>query len=308
MPFRSPIILPLLCLVLFAGCVSTSDFDSMQTDVSQLKKETADLRKDMVATKELLAGAAKEETFNAIRESQTSLYSQVSDLSKDLQILRGRFDENKFFIDKTLKDDATERELLRSQIGGLETRLKELNDKLAKLVGSSSTSNPPAESPEKKDETELKGDGSSKNVKAAAGEESIEDDPVKAYEAAYELFADKQYKESREKFNAFVKRFPKDTRVSSAQFWIAEDHYAEKDYEGAILAYETVIKKYPNSEKVPSAFYKQGLSFMELSDKKTAKAIFQTLIEKYPDSKQAKLAKEKIAEIDKKSSKGKSKR
>ncbi|MGD0884227.1 MAG: tol-pal system protein YbgF [Thermodesulfovibrionales bacterium] len=307
MTFRPTIILPLLCLLLFAGCVSSGDFDSMRADVDQLKTETSDLKKDMSATKLLVAGAAKEETFNAIRESQASLYSQVSDLSKDLQVLRGRFDENKFFIDKTLKDDSTERELFRSQIGSLETRLKELNDKLAKLLEASSPAKPATESPEKKEEPELKSEAPSESVKTTE-EKGIEDDPAKAYEAAYMLFEDKQYKESREKFNAFVKRFPKNSRVSSAQFWIAETHYAEKDYEGAILAYETVIKTYPNSEKVPSAFYKQGLSFMELGDKKTAKVIFQTLIEKYPDSKQAKLAKEKIAELDKKGAKAKPKR
>jgi tol-pal system protein YbgF len=297
-----------LCLFLFAGCVSTSDFDSTRADVNDLKRQTFELKKDMSTMKQLVAGAAKEETFNAIRESQTSLYSQVSDLSKELDVLRGRFDENKFYIDKSLKDASTERELFRNQIAGLENRLKEINDKLAKLSESSSpTANPAAETPEKKKEAAPQDESSSKNVEATS-EESIQDDPVKAYEAAYTLFEEKQYKEAREQFNAFMKRFPKNSRVSSAQFWIAESLYAEKDYEEAILAYETLIKKYPNSEKIVAASYKQGLSFMEIGDKKTAKVIFEKLIEKYPDTKQAKLAKEKIAEIDKKSAKTKPKR
>ena len=120
------------------------------------------------------------------------------------------------------------------------------------------------------------------------------------YESAYNAFKAKKYREAREKFSAFVKKFPKDALAGNAHFWTGESYYAEKDFENAILAYETVIKSYPQNVKIPGALYKQGLSFMELGDKKTAKVIFEKLIEKYPDSPEAAQAKKKKAEIDKK--------
>lgn len=273
-------------LLFLAGCVTTSDFDSLRNDVNTLKretfelrKETSDLRKDINSLKEQSTGVVKEESFNAIRESQTMLLSRISDLSKDLQVLSGRFEESKFFMDKSLKEWNTERELLRGQINSLEARLKELNDKIARLS---------AEKPSQKADEE-------KIPEKVTVEKSEE--PLKAYEQAYELYKEKKYREARDRFNKFLKDFPKNDLADNAQFWIGETYYAEKDFEGAILAYETVIKNYPQSEKLPGAMLKQGMAFLELGDKKTAKVIFERLIEKFPDSKEAETAKKKKTEL-----------
>lgn len=288
----SAALMPAISLLFVAGCVSTTDFDAMRNDINQLKRDTFELKKETSETKADLnsirqqtSGAVKEEAFNAIRESQTSIYSQVSEISKELQILRGRFDEYKFFIDKAMKDGSIERDLLRSQFNSLEVRIKELNEKLAKFYES-------PQKPVEKPLAEVKED-----AERAKQKESNDDDPKKAYETAYNFFKEKQYKEAREKFNAFIRKFPKDNLAANAQFWIGETYYAEKDFEGAILAYETCIKNYPGSDKVPGSLLKQGLSFIEIGDKKTAKVIFERLIEKYPVSKEADLAKKEMVKF-----------
>jgi tol-pal system protein YbgF len=270
------------------GCVSTSDFDAMKTDISQLRRDSNELKRSVTTLKEQTSGTVKEDSFNAIKESQASLYSQVAEQSKEVQVLRGRFDENKFFIDKALKESSIERELLRSQINSLEKRIKDLNERLTKL-------SEPATSAAQKPSAE--GEDSPERV---VPQKSPDDEPAKAYEAAYALLKDKQFKEAREKFTTFIKRFPKDGLAGNAQFWIGESFYAEKDFESAILAYETLIKNYSHNEKIPGALLKQGLSFAEIGDKKTAKVILDKLIEKYPDSREAALAKKKKAELDKK--------
>ena len=130
-------------------------------------------------------------------------------------------------------------------------------------------------------------------------------DKLAKYETAYSAFKNKRYKESREKFEAFIKEFPKDELADNAHFWIAETYYNEKDFEGAILAYETFLKKYPNSKKAPAGLLKQGLSFIEIGDKKTGKVILEQLIERYPKSKEAELAKKSIEDLNKKTVKKK---
>jgi tol-pal system protein YbgF len=276
-----------LSLLLFQGCASTSDLDAMKADINQLKKDSYDLKGETAAIKQQISGAAKEESFSAIRESQASLYSQVQDISKDLQVLQGRFDESKFFMDKSMKDNSIELELMRSQINKLETRTKELGDKLAKL--SESIAPPP----------QKQGEGGGITGKSPQ-QSKPEDEPVKAYEAAYNSFKDKHYKEAGEAFNAFIKKYPKDSLIGNAYFWLGESYYAEKDYENAILSYETLIKSYPGNEKVPGALLKQGLSFMEIGDRKTAKVLFEKVIDKYPDSREAATAKKRKAEIERK--------
>lgn len=292
-------LLGISCLLILCGCASTSDLDAIRADVNQLKrdsfetrKDTTELKKEMNALREQVSGSVKEDSFAAIRESQTSLYSQVSEQSKELQMLQGRFDESKFFFDKSIKDASIERELLRSQINNLEARVKELSEKLAK---------PTETTPSIQSQRPTGEEGAEKTSEQKAEESNS---PIALYDAAYSSFKDKKYKDAREKFNQFIKKFPKDSLVGNAHFWIGECYFAEKDYESAILSYETLIKNYTRNEKIPAALLKQGLSFMELGDKKTAKVIFEKILEKYPDSKEAATAKKKKAEIDKKPGKG----
>jgi tol-pal system protein YbgF len=279
---------------LLAGCVSTSDLDQLRSDVNSLKretyelrKETSDIKRDLNSLKEQSTGVVKEESFNAIRESQTLLLNRITDLSKDLQILSGRFEESKFFIDKSLKEWSVERELLKGQINSLEARLKEMNDRIARLSEQKPSS-------QKVEDEAKKIEGPVEEKKEGIKGEP----PLKAYEEAYNLFKEKKYREARERFNSFLKEFPKNDLADNAQFWIGETYYAEKDYEGAILAYEAVIKNYPQSEKLPGAMLKQGMAFLELGDKKTAKVILERLIEKFPDSKEAEMAKKKKRELE----------
>lgn len=275
------------CLLI--GCVTTSDYDILRNDVNSLKREvyelrrdTSDLRGNINTLKEQSTGVVREESFSALREGQTMLLGKITDLSKDLQVLSGRFEESKFFIDKSVKEWSIEKELLKGQINSLEARLKELNERVAKLAEQKT------QSPQVKEETK----GTEQSP-----EERKEGDPLKVYGDAYNLFKEGKYREARDAFNRFLKDFPKTDLADNAQFWIGETYYAEKDFEGAILAYEMVIKNYPHSEKLPGAMLKQGMAFLELVDKKTAKVIFERLIEKFPDSKEAEIAKKKKAEI-----------
>ncbi|MDP3110751.1 MAG: tol-pal system protein YbgF [Thermodesulfovibrionales bacterium] len=288
----------LVLLLLVSGCATTADFEMLKADMNQLKKDSYDARKESSELKadlaELKAGAVKEEAFNAIRESEASLRSEVSGISKDLQTITGRFDENKYFIDKSLKDKSSEVELLRLQIIALETQLKELQGGKppSRVETDSKTIGKQDIKKEKKTEPE--------EAKIPEAKPEIKD-PAKMYEAAYSTFKEKKFKEAREKFEAFLKEFPKDSLAGNAQFWIGESYYAEEDYAGAIVEYDALLKNYPNSEKAIGALLKQGYAFIEMGDKKAAKGILEQLREKYPKSKEAELAKRKLEDMNKKS-------
>ncbi len=71
----------------------------------------------------------KEQSVGALKEGQSSLLSQVGDLSKEIQVLEGRFDENKYSIDKTIKDLLAEKDLQQARIAALENEVKELKAK-----------------------------------------------------------------------------------------------------------------------------------------------------------------------------------
>jgi tol-pal system protein YbgF len=286
----------LLCLVASA-CASSSDFDALQRDINDVRRQTVDTRKEVDSLKEKTTGVVKEGSLSAMRDSQVQINSRLSEISNSLQELRGRFEEYKYSTEKALRDMVAERDLARAQIAAVESQVKALKDKLAAVEAPAA----PAETPP----AAAVSPAGTEKEKAEAPVSEPQKEPaaekVTDYDAAYQLFKDKKYKEAREKFESFLKDFPKDRLAGNAQFWIAETYFAGKDYESAILAYETLLKKYPESEKASAASYKQGLAFIEIGDKKTGMTILRKLVAKYPASKDAALAKKKLAELEKKS-------
>jgi tol-pal system protein YbgF len=272
--------------MLMTGCASTGDVESIRKNVDI---ERLNDRKDMAQLKTSVDELArdismlKEQGVGALKESQSSLLTQVGDLSKAIQVLQGRFDENKYFIDKSLKDLLAEKDLQQARISALENEVKELKTNLQQLQPQPSATAPqgaPAPVEEQK--------------ASAPTDYTV---PQKLYDDAQIDFKGKQYDEAKKKFEKFTNDFPKHTLTPNAFFWIGETFYAEKKYEDAILAFENFLKKYPSHDKAKGAMLKQAYSFIEIGDKKTGKVILERIIEKYPQSAEAELAEKKIAEI-----------
>lgn len=286
----------LLCCstaLFLAGCVTTSDFDTMKSSVASLHIESANQKKDIDQSKGKLSDiskdvtALKEYSISAMKESQSSLVTQTSDLSKELQSLKGRFDENKYFMDKTIKDLLSERELQQARIAKLENELKEVKTKISDYL-------------EKKETADSRDNSKEANAIPAETKEAKAADinnPLKLYDDAHIDFKEKKYAEARRKFEKFTKDFPKHELLPNAYFWTGESDYADKKYEDAILSYESFLKKYPKHEKAKGAMLKQAFSFVEIGDKKTGKVLLEKVIEKYPNSREAELAEKKIGEM-----------
>jgi tol-pal system protein YbgF len=290
------------------ACASNSNFDRLRNDVSELQRSSFESRKDIDILKEKTSVIVKEESFTAVKEGQANILARINETSGSIQELRGRFDESRYFTEKSFKEFTLERDLLRTQIAGLETQIRLLKDRLAVIEIEAAKLKEPIKDPA--ETSQPTGDAAKTNGIMRVDEGLSQAGPAPdsksgAYEVAYQLFKDRKYKESREKFEVFVREYSKTDLADNAQFWIAETYFAEKDFESAILSYETLFKKYPDSDKAGSGMFKQGLAFAEIGDVKTGIIILNRLIEKYPDSKDAEAAKKKIADLDKKPKKKK---
>ena len=298
--------LPILLLFMLSACVSETDFYRLRSEVDELRRDSTTAKTEVDNLKERTAGAVKEDSFTAVRESQAEVTSRLSDLSGSLNDLRGRFEENRYFVEKTLKEHTAESDVIRAQISSLESNMKMLKDRMSAIESTAKHN----EGVSGQEGPSGQGEGAGTKAEPAAPGTSkentdIQDERTKAYDTALQAFRDKKYKESREKFEAFIKDYPKSDLTDNAQFWIAETYYAGKNYEDAILAYEALLKKYPDSKKASGAMLKQAFAFIEIGDAKTGKIILKKLVEKYPDSKDAELARKKLAEMEKKNSKKK---
>ena len=292
------------CFLLSACCfLPACVMDALRDDVSRLQNETNVLRTDIDKMKEKsIVSTAGEESFNAIRQSQAEVQTELSGITKELQVLSGKFEENKDNSEKKLRDTSLEMELLRTQMTAVENQFKEAKNRMGAMEERSrqqkESSKEQPKQPERKTEETIKEPAPSKEQPVKTAVTTGGSSKAK-YDAALKIFREKKYKEAREKLDGFVKEFPKDQLADSAYFWIAETYYGEKDFEGAIVAYETLLKKYPSGQKSPTALYKQALSFIEIGDKKSGKVILEQLVEKYPKSPEAEKAKSKLQELTK---------
>jgi tol-pal system protein YbgF len=277
-------------LLLSASC---AELHTMRTDVADLKQDSYDNKKEMARLKTSVeslekavaeaSGPADDDSLAALRQSQASLYAQVSDTVQEMQNVQGRFEENKFFVDRELKRIAAELEVIQS--------------KLATAPGAEPTS-------ELRDRVEgLEGDVALLKAKLAAVEASpsregarpsLKASPEDMYEDAYRSFQAKQYEEAREKMQEVIQTYPRHPLTGNAQFWVGETYYNQKDFENAILAYEDVILKYQDNQKVPAAMLKQAYAFSNIGENKAAEGILRELIARYPKADVAEKAREKL--------------
>jgi len=285
------------------GCMTAiQDIETLKADVSRLQSDNVNLKSELGKVREnSTAGMAGEESFNAIRQSQAEIQTQISSVTKESQVLSGKFEENKDYTEKKLRDTSLELDLLRAQLAAVENQFKETKNRMNALDDRSRRQEPSKEQPkqtEKKPE-EVKKEPTPAEAQPAKSAATTNSSSKAKYDAALKIYNGKKYKEAREKFEAFIKEFPKDQLAENAYFWISETYYSEKDFEGAIVAYESLLKKYPKGLKTTTALYKQALSFIEIGDKKSGKVILEQLIEKYPKSQEAEKAKSKLQELEK---------
>ncbi|MFQ5992219.1 MAG: tol-pal system protein YbgF, partial [Nitrospiraceae bacterium] len=121
--------------------------------------------------------------------------------------------------------------------------------------------------------------------------------PTSAYNLAYNDYLSGRYELAVTGFQRFVEDFPSTSLTPNAYYWLGESYYSMKDYVRAMQAFERVIKDYPKSEKVPPALYKLGLAAGETGDTRRSRAFLKRVIQEYKDSNEAKLAKNRLAEL-----------
>jgi tol-pal system protein YbgF len=286
-----------LCLfallpLLLSGCIP--NINAVRADINDLKHEAFQAKKERAALKSALEsaqgtgqGAPVKESLTALRDSQTTLYSQVSETLREMQTLSGRFEENKYFVDKELKRLASDIEVLKSKLdnitasqdlassGELKRRIEAMEADISLI------------------KAKLAALGAMPEKDAKKGKPS----PNDIYDDAYRTFEARQYEDAIKKMQMLVAQYPDHVLSGNAKFWIGESYFNLKKYENSILAYEEVITKHKGHRKVPAAMLKQAYAFIEIGDKKAARSVLNDLVDKYPKSEMASKAKEKLAAI-----------
>lgn len=284
----------ILSSLLVLGCATTQEVGRMQWELNELKSDVKKMRKSSQTVKtpsgqtQPLDAKLKEleDAQNATAKTVSDLLVDVQSLTSELQILTGRFEEARYFSEKSSAELLQSKDTLMTKVNELELAIEDLRKRFPESTAEQKRDESPIASEEKKQAIQEPGERSD----IEPGTSEIRD----VYMAGYQAFREGKNEEARKKFRSLLNDYGENKYSDNARFWIAESYYKDESYEDAILAYEELFKKNPDSDKVPGAMLKQGLAFYALKDRATGKIILERLIEKFPDSEQAKLARKKI--------------
>jgi tol-pal system protein YbgF len=238
-----------------------------------------------------------ESSTQPMRRSQADLGARLDKLQLEVQNLTGRFEESKYFAEKTFgatKNYQARLEEQEKRVAALSKSLEGVEKKPEPAVKPPtekggeekppmvvSPSEPSTETPAKKSEPP---------PKTVAG-------PDEAYKKAYDLYTKGSIEDAQKEFKKFLEAYPKSKYAENAHFWLGECYFTQKKYEDAILEYDEVIKRYAKGNKVPDALYRQGIAFLEMKDTTNAKLILKEVVRRFPQSDQANRARKKLKEI-----------
>jgi len=291
-----------------------SENKNLSTKMDTLGKKIADLHQEITAlgaeTKTKIGFLEKEmETGSQpMRRYQADLGARLDKLQMEVQNLMGRFEESKYFAQKTFGETKTLKEAYQGKLDELDKRLAALNKSVEewekKIAAESKAPKGEAETGEEKPSAiqapPAQGGPTKEQVPSQKAEpegKKVAASPDEVYKKAYEQFTKGNVGGAKAGFKGFLEGYPKSKYAENAHYWLGECYFAEKKYEEAILEFDEVIKKYPKGNKVPDALFRQGIAFLEMKDTINAKLILKEVVKRFPKSDQANRARKKLKEI-----------
>lgn len=286
---KSAILVKLICLIFFTGCVTKNEVTSLDTRLNELEMRNAEARKRNEELKSDLKGRAEDE--QVLRHQSASLRAKIEALNEEIRALNGRIEELEHRLARQSQKEAKGIEAEGGQIEKLALATKSNGERIYRIEQYLNFE----PSVQKEPPTTPREQTVAKIIPADQTKSQESEDEI--YRMAKQAFDQGDSDVARKKFQELIEKFPQSERADNAQFWIGEIYYREKWYEKAILEYQKVIENYPKGNKVPASLLKQGLAFLNLGDKTNSRLILEELIKKHPKSNEAKIAKDKVESL-----------
>jgi tol-pal system protein YbgF len=256
------------CLALFPGCYSKR-FKAIDYSLAALTQQADSLANEHAKTRADLAELRKEYD-QAVRSLRAGSQTRSEELVGRIEQLESRLEDQSQRL-----DDLAGRARTRSTVLDTATTAPVVPPPAPASKGS--VAKPPAPS---------------------AGASSVKVDPTAAYDQAVLDFTQGRFPLALSEFRAFVAQHGATDLGDNAQYGVGESFYAVGQYDSAAAAYRDVIERWPSGDKVPAALYKLGIAYQKANRSPEARTTYNTLIEKYPRSGEARLAGERLKEMD----------
>lgn len=296
-----------LILFLVAGCATQADIVDAQGDLERLAIQNRALEERL---RRLEGGR---DTAAPGARGQADMVLRSDQLAAELQALTGRLEQSaqqwddlsKRLDDQEFRAQETTARLdsFDAQLAALQRSVTAVGEGIAALQRESTGAAPGADGAAVPPVLNAPQDEAGRDEKVMLPGRPTERNkttgvsPSEAYGLAYNDYLKGNYDLSLMGFQNYLSQYKATSLAPNAQYWLGESYYGKKDYGRAVEAFDRVVNEYPRSDKVPAALLKAGYAFAELGDKTKAKTYLKRVVESYPFSNEAKLAKNRLAEI-----------
>jgi len=253
------------------ACVSTSDVEKLQSQISDLQEQLAQVKRTS-SSKEEVNNVNKTiaEQTQTLLKSNATLVAKVDQIEDKIQTAQGATEQTNYRLDR-----------MTQQLTQTQHDVDELKSAAARAAAM--PANPvPAPS------------GSEMTVQPVP---APSEDPMQTYQAAYRDYQRGNYDLAVAGFRDFAAKNPNSELSGNAAYWIGESLYSQKKYREAIQQFDSVVTKYPKSDKVAGALLKKGYSYIALGEKSQGIVQLQYVVHEHPTTPEAALARQKLKSL-----------
>ena len=204
-------------------------------------------------------------------ERFTSIDLRIYDLEKDIKNLTLQFEEILFKLDDISNDMNVLESELTSKLEKINIQSKEnIENKKTKSeekleVEEENTLGKIVISDNKNTENDSDSpDVNVENEKNSLLQELSNLNPEEQMQYALDQMMKKNYNESKNILNQFIKSYSENPLSGSAHFWLGKIYLFETDYRQAAIIFGEGVQKFPNSIKAPEMYYELAKSLKEM--------------------------------------------
>jgi tol-pal system protein YbgF len=270
-------IVVLVAALAATGCVSTSDMESAQRQISELQEELANIKRTASSKDEVQnVNVRIAEQTETLLKSNATLVTKVNEIEERTQTTQDAVEQTAHRVDQ-----------IAQQVSRSQRDLEELRTKVTAMQ----VAPPPVAS------------GGVSTGGAATGELTVPApaaptvDPMETYQAAYRDYQRGNFDLAIEGFRDFLSTSANSDLADNAAYWIGESLFSQKKYREAIGQFDAVVNKYPKSDKVPGALLKKGYAYISVGEKAQGVVQLQYVLHEHPKSQEASLARQKLKQL-----------
>ena len=257
-----------LCAIALLGalaapaCVTSSEGEKMQSDITALRRRLDDIDKRDKEYKEQVVRLRKvlDEATALLTRNSADVGAKAAKAEQDIAALQGRIEEISHTVEQTERQSTDDRTRLDTRLAALEQTQNKIVDRVA------------PEMPSDKDQL---------------------------WTQAGQRLASGQRDDGRRFYRVFIQRFPADPRAPQAYLAIAMSFVQESKYANAVGELQKVLNTYPSSPEVPEAMWQLSLAFVQLHFCTDAHSLLSDLVKRYPRSPRAADARGELKSIAK---------